>query len=204
MRYWKSVAILAAVFVLAYGAYALRSSGPEMVLAPAGTRIQIRLDHGISTESNAPGDIFEATLNVPLMVEGEILAPEGSKVQGQLTQVKESGRIEGRAALTMVLRDLQLGDSKYDLATAPLTLEAPGTKKKDAQIIGGSAAAGSAIGAIAGGGVGAAIGAGIGAGSGAGVVLATKGVPVAYGPEAVFTFTLSEPVQLPASASESL
>lgn len=169
----------------------------ETAVLPEGTSIPVRLSQGISTEKNNAGDRFSATLDAPLIVNGKTLAPRGAEVSGILTQVADAGRVEGRASLTMVLRDLVIEGDDYSLTTQPLTLIARSTKKRDAAVIGGSAAAGALIGAIAGGGKGAAIGAGVGGGSGTGYVLATKGEPVAYGPEARFTFRLSEPLELP-------
>ena len=175
----------------------LTGSRTEMATIPAGSRVRVRLQQAISTEKNSPGDPFVATLDEPLMVNGKMLAPRGSQVEGLLTDVTDSGRVEGRASLTMVLRTLEVGGKQYDLETQPLTLVAQSTKKKDAKVIAGSAAAGAVIGAIAGGGKGAAVGAGIGGGSGTGYVLATKGDPVAYGPETRFTFSLAGPLDLP-------
>jgi len=176
-----------------------RLTGPrrEMLVVPEGTSIPVRLAQGVSTEKNNAGDPFTATLDGPLVVNGKTLAPRGSGVSGLLTDVIDSGRVEGRASLTMVLRRLTIDGEDYSLTTQPLTLVARSTKKKDAAIIGGSAVAGAVIGAIAGGGKGAAIGAGVGGGSGTGYVLATKGDPVAYGPETRFTFRLTEPLELP-------
>jgi hypothetical protein len=176
-----------------------RLSAPrqEILTVPGGTRIAVRLEQGISTEKNNAGDTFGATLDGPLVANGKTLAPAGTKVTGLLTDVTEAGRVEGRASLTMTLRHVFVSNKDYTLSTQPLTLVARSTKKKDAAIIGGSAAAGALIGAIAGGGKGAAIGAGVGGGSGTGYVLATKGEPVAYGPETRFTFALTEPLDLP-------
>lgn len=177
-----------------------RITGPlrqETAAVPAGTRIHVRLEQAVNSERNSAGDTFTAWLDGPLTREEKVLAPSRSKVYGMLTQVTPSGRVKGRASMTMVLRKLVVNGKEYDLNTQPLGLAARSTKKKDAAIIGGAAAAGAAIGAIAGGGKGAAIGAGVGGGSGTGYVLATKGEPVAYGPEARFTFTLTEPVELP-------
>ena len=168
-----------------------------MLMVPAGTRIAVRLEHGISTKKNTSGDEFTASLDGPLTVNGKVAAPRGSTVTGLLTDVTDAGRVEGRASLTMVLRKLAVGDEEYTLSTQPMTFVAKSTKKKDAAVIGGAAAAGAVIGAIAGGGKGAAIGAGVGGGSGAGYVLATKGEPVAYGPETRFTFSLTEALDLP-------
>ena len=196
---WKPIAAAVALCTLALGSYALvnRALSREEIEVPAGTRIQVRLEQAISTAKNSPGDAFTASLNRPLVVNEKTLAPAGSQVTGQLTKVKESGRVKGRARMTMVLRELKVGDDTYDLSTMPLSLVAPKTTRKDAFIIGGSTVLGTIVGAIAGGGKGAAIGAGVGGAGGTGFVLATKGKEIVYGPESRLTFTLAEPVNLP-------
>lgn len=181
------------------------TGAPEGVTLPAESKISIRLEQAISTETNSSGDTFTGWLDGPLTVDGKTAAPSRSKVTGKLTQVKDAGRVEGLASLTMVLHTLEVDGEEYDLETLPLSRVARKTKKKDAAIIGGSAAAGAVIGAIAGGGKGAAIGAGVGGGSGTGYVLATKGEPVEFAPEKRLTFYLSEPLELPVyQSSESL
>ena len=180
-----------------------RLTGPrlEMVEVPTGTRFAVRLQQGISTEKNNSGDTFIATLDGPLTMNGKTLAPAGTTVEGLLTNVVDSGRVEGRASLTMILRRMTIGGQEYTLSTEPLTMVARSTKQKDAKIIGGTAAAGAVIGAIAGGGKGAAIGAAVGGGSGTGYVLSTKGDAVAYGPETRFTFVLTQAMDLPVHKS---
>jgi hypothetical protein len=222
MRQWKSIAAGAAVAAMGLismllagvltgcqrsnvsanekSSYFLGSSPLQFrqtTRMPAGTRIHVRLDDSISTERNSSGDRFAASLDGPLMADRRVLAPSRSRILGELVSVKESGRVSGRARLTITLKKLVVGSKEYDLETYPLTLVASSTVKRDAGVIAGSAAAGAAIGAIAGGGKGAAIGAGIGGGSGTGYVLATKGAPVAHGPESRFAFTLSQPLELP-------
>ena len=169
----------------------------EMATVPSGTKIAIRLEEAVGTEKNLSGNHFAASLAAPLWIDNQLLAHSRTKVIGQLIQVRKSGRVEGQASLTMVLRKLIINGKEYVLETEPITLVAQSTKKKDAAVIAGGAAAGAVIGAIAGGGNAAAIGAGIGGGSGTGYVLSTKGEPVAYGPESMFTFTLSRPITLP-------
>ena len=175
-----------------------RIRGPEMIAVPAGTIIPVRLEAGVSSSRNTSGEAFTATLAEPLMINGKLVAPTGSRAEGVLTEVIDSGRVKGRARMTMVLRQIEVNGKTYAVSTAPRSFQAEGTKKRDAGFIAGGAAVGAAIGAIAGGGKGAAIGAGVGGGSGTGVVLATKGKPVAFGPEARIRFTLTQPVQLPA------
>ena len=75
----------------------------ETATVPAGTKVHIRLVDSISTERNTAGENFAATLDRPLMVENEVVAPAGSTIFGQLTRVRDAGRVEGRASLTMAL-----------------------------------------------------------------------------------------------------
>jgi hypothetical protein len=182
-----------------------RLTGPrqEFAMVPKGTRIPVRLRQGVSTERNNSGDTFSASLDSPLTIDVKTVAPSGATIEGILTDVVDSGRVEGKASLTMILRRITIDDETYTLTTEPLTLVAGSTRKKDAAIIGGSAAAGAVVGAIAGGGKGAAIGAAVGGGSGTGYVLSTKGDPVAYGPETRFTFVLTEAIDLPVQADQS-
>lgn len=208
MKHWKpiaagsGIALAGAIFLgllnwpgsMVEESFISRLFGPATATVPAGTEIHIQLEQSIHSEKNSPGDLFEASLDRSLLVDGKMLAPSLSKVVGRLSDIKKSGRVEGRASITMRLEKLMIREKEYDLDTEPRTVVARSTRKRDASVIAGGAAAGAAIGAL---GKGAAIGAGLGGGSGAGYVLATKGVPVAYGPESRFAFTLSSPLELP-------
>lgn len=173
----------------------------QMMTVPEGTALSVRLDQGLSTEKNSSGDSFSASLDAPLVINGKLVAPSGSQVTGRLTEVVDSGRVEGRAKMTMVLNEIEVDGKSFDISTTPRFFEAQATKKRDAGVIAGSAAVGAAIGAIAGGGKGAAIGAGVGGGAGTGAVLATKGKPVAFRPETQIRFMLNSPVQMPVAKS---
>jgi len=221
MKHWKPIAVgsgIACAGVIVFGllnrsasmveadshdqaqheeSFVSRLFGPDTVTVPAGTKIHIRLEQSIHSERNSPGDLFRASLDRALLIDDKMLAPSLSKVVGRLSDIKKSGRVEGRASITMRLERLIIQGKEYGLDTEPRILVARSTRKKDAAVIAGGAAAGAAIGAITGGGKGAAIGAGVGGGSGAGYVLATKGAPIAYGPESRFTFALSSPLKLP-------
>ena len=83
---------------------------------------------------------------------------------------------------------------RYDIATAPLSHQAPATKGEDATKIAVGAGAGAAIGALLGGGDGAAKGAAIGGAGGTGVVLATRGEEVRVGSGTSVTTRLTAPV----------
>jgi hypothetical protein len=167
------------------------------VMIPAGTRLRVALIEGVSTTKSSPGDRFTASLAEPVIVDGKMVLEKGTKVRGSVVDVKESGRVKGRASIQLALTEVVRDNSKsVAISTKPYIAVAEGTRKRDAAIIGGGAGVGAAIGAIAGGGKGAAVGAAIGGGAGTGTVLATKGKEIHYGPETRLSFTLSNPVEI--------
>jgi hypothetical protein len=169
----------------------------QLVMVPEGSEIVVRMINTLSTNRNLPGDSFEATLEQPLIVDGWLVAPKGSRVEGRVLESKKAGRVKGVAELSFDLVRLTTADGKnVDIATAPFGEAGEKSRNEDLKKIGWGAGIGAVIGAIAGGGKGAAIGAGAGAGAGAGTVLATRGETVVVPTETRLTFRLTESLQV--------
>jgi hypothetical protein len=162
---------------------------PPLVVA-SGTRFEIRLIDPISSVDGKSGETFRATLDKDLEVGGKVAAPRGSTVVGKLVEVKQPGRVEGRAAMSITMTEISVGKVAYTIQTNTLSFEAEKTTKQDATKVGVGAGIGAIIGAIAGGGKGAAIGAAVGGGAGTATVLATKGKDVKFPAEERFSFVL--------------
>ncbi|HSR53711.1 MAG TPA: hypothetical protein VLV83_23030 [Acidobacteriota bacterium] len=167
------------------------------------TPLDVRLAEPISSERNQAGDTFEALLDEPLRANGEIVAPRGAVLRGEILEAQESGKVKGRAVLRLTLRTLNVGERQYGIDTNDIEIRAKGSKKEDAAVIGGGAGIGAVIGAIIGGGKGAAIGAAIGAGAGTTAVLVTEGDEVSFETEQEFRFFLEEGLDLPAYSGEA-
>jgi hypothetical protein len=163
---------------------------------PIDTRFEVRLLEPVSSVNNQSGDQFESALAEDIEVDGKVLAPRGSRIIGKLSGVKQSGRVEGRATMSMTLMEIRIGDASYPIRTNTLSFEAEGTQGSDAKKIGIGAGVGALIGAIAGGKKGAAIGAAIGGGAGTATVLATKGKEVEFEEEQLFSFVLGDDVEI--------
>ena len=128
---------------------------------------------------------------------GQVIAPKGSAVTGQVSEADDGGRVKGVAHMAVRLTQLKLADGReIELQTNSFTKLAPKSKKDDAIKVGVGSGIGAAIGAIAGGGKGAAIGAAAGAGAGTGAVLATHGKPAVIASESVLTFQLQNPIEI--------
>jgi hypothetical protein len=170
------------------------SQKPPSVTISAGTPLKIRTETTLSTKSAQTGDTFTATLAEPIMIEGKVVAPRGSQVEGRVVDSDPGGRVKGVATISVRLTQLRVGDRKVAIETGTIARGAKATKRNDAVKVGIGAGIGAAIGAIAGGGQGAAIGAASGGAAGTGVVLATHGEPAVIGAESVLTFKLTAPV----------
>jgi hypothetical protein len=163
---------------------------PKIFTIPDGTVINVRLQEALDSGINKSGNNFSATLDQNLSVGRDIVVPRGSLMTGKISHVARSGRVEGRASMTLQLVSLSTANHTYPIQTEILSFEAESTKKKDATKVGVGAGLGAVIGAIAGGGKGAAIGAAVGAGAGGATVAATRGKEVQLEKEHPLSFIL--------------
>ncbi len=169
---------------------------PRFATIPKGAHIQARLEQALDSAVNKTGDRFRAIIDQDVLVNGKVVVPQGSLVDGRLSNVERSGRVEGRASMSLQLVSLQMGNETYPLNTDILAFEAESTKKNDATRVGVGAGLGAVIGAIAGGGKGAAIGAAVGAGAGGATVIVTRGKEVILDAEQKLRFELQNDVSV--------
>jgi hypothetical protein len=161
----------------------------------AGSAIVVRTITPLSTKTAKAGDRFEASLEQPLLVGDQTIAPKGTSVFGQVTVSDPSGKLKGSSYLGVQLTAIALpnGD-RVSIQTATNERVSQGTGRKTAKKVGIGAGIGAVIGAIAGGGKGAAIGAGAGGAAGGGYAYATGGNPAVIASETVLTFHLTAPM----------
>jgi serine/threonine-protein kinase len=146
------------------------------VTIPPGTRLRLAVEAPLSSESARAGDAFSAESTSPVKVEGVEAIPAGVRFAGRVTEAAPAEQSEGRGRLTLVFEAVTLPDgSRASLETRPLALRAPSTKKKDAGLVGGLAAAGAVVGGLLGGKGGAVGGAVVGGAAGVAVVTTDKG-----------------------------
>jgi len=134
-------------------------------VVPAGTRIPIQLAQPVSTKNAQPGDAIYARTNFPVLVNGHMMIPPGTYVQGVVDSVRRAGRIKGTAELRFHVTTL-IYQNGYNLdLTARIDqvpgspdahMEEPGTvqhdseKGKDLERAGRAATDGAIIGSTAG------------------------------------------------------
>jgi hypothetical protein len=168
---------------------------------PAGTRISVRTIDAIDSTKNHVGDRFQASLEEPLMVAGNVVVAKGADVYGRLAESKESGTFSGRSQLRLELTGIVVNGQTVPVVTGEYQLTGKSRGASTAKRTVGGAAVGSIIGALAGGGKGAAIGAGVGGGLGAGSEVITKGDQVKVPSETLLDFTLQQELSIPTHGS---
>jgi hypothetical protein len=173
------------------------ASGSPIVI-PAGQSMLIRMIDGVDSKTNNVGDIFHASLETDLNVNGTLVARKGTDVYGRLANAKGAGRLAGSSELMLELTRMVINGQDYPVVSSDYTLRGKGRGSNTAEKVGGGAALGAIIGAIAGGGRGAAIGAGAGSAAGAGVQVFTRGQQVKVPSETLLEFRLQQPVTVTA------
>jgi hypothetical protein len=172
-------------------------AGGQIVI-PAGQSLLVRMIDGVDSKTNNVGDIFHASLETDLNVNGTLVARKGTDVYGRLANAKGAGRLAGSSELQLELTRMVINGQDYPVVSSDYTMRGKGRGTNTAEKVGGGAALGAIIGAIAGGGRGAAIGAGAGSAAGAGVNVITRGQQVKIPSETLLEFRLQQPVTVTA------
>ncbi len=172
------------------------SRPPSGLSIPAGTDVSIRTIDAVDSEHDRRGQTYRASVDQPVIVNGQTVIPRGADAVIMLSDAQQSGKIEGRTVLTLELRSISVNGRTYDSTSSTVNRESGSRGSRSAKVIGGTAALGAIIGAIAGGGRGAAIGAGSGAAVGTAAQVITSGQKVKVPAETLLTFTLQNPIDL--------
>lgn len=170
---------------------ATAEDAPARIVVPAGTKVPLVLKHAVSTKSARPGDGVYLETTFPVTQNDRIVIPAGTYVQGEITSVKRSGRVKGRAELLLHFTTLIFpngytvtlpgalesvpGSEDKTVKDDEGTIQAEGSKGRDVATAAGTAATGAVIGGVASGGKGAAVGAGVGGAAGVLIGLLSRG-----------------------------
>jgi type IV secretion system protein VirB10 len=161
-------------------AAAVAAVDPHAVTIPAGAKIPLSLKQAISTKNAREGDAVYAETAFPFVVDGRVIVPAGSYIQGKITHVERAGRMKGRAELLIHFTSM-IYPSGYTVMLPASVENTPGADNKSVKdsegtiqqygTMGGATAGGLATGGLN----GARVGAGLGAAAGIGWALLKRG-----------------------------
>ena len=179
------------------GAPAPPPAAPTMgITIPAGTNVIVRTIDPINSDSTGLGATYRASIDEPIIVNGQTVIPRGADATLKVVGDQQSGKIEGKTAVSLDLYTVTLNGQVVPLTTSEVTEASSSRGARSAKVIGGTAVLGTLLGAVAGGGRGAAIGAASGAAVGTGAEVLTHGQRVKIPAETRLTFTLNSQVSM--------
>ena len=122
------------------------------VSIPSGTTLAVTIGEMVTSETAQVGDNVTATLKSPLLAGDRVAFPAGSRVQGQVSDVKpaKKGFKDTGGALSISFNRIVAPDGHSATIAAGFTKLAEGSAGKKAAIIGGSAAGGLLLGKVLG------------------------------------------------------
>ena len=197
----------AVIFLLAAGS----AQADEI---PKGSHTLLKLLNSVSTRTAREGDFIYFRTATPITAGGSIVVPAESYVQGVITNSVRSGRVKGRAELSIRIDALTLptgqvvklsprlasvdsGDSDQKVVGGENEIKQGSSHGQDAATIARTSGLGAAIGGLADRGwKGAGIGAGAGSGVGLATVLLTRGREVELHQGSTIDIVFERPVPL--------
>jgi hypothetical protein len=169
---------------------------PKQYVVPAGTTVSIRMIDSVDSSVNQPGEVFQASLDAPIVVGNDVVVPKGANVYVRLTSATSAGKMSGQSELRLELVKLEYQGGSFPLVSTTYSEQGKSRTKDTEKKVGGGAILGAIIGAVAGGGKGAAIGAAAGAGAGGVYQGATHGQQVKIPSETKLDFQLDQPATI--------
>ena len=185
---------------------------PGTITVAAGTKVPLILKHAVSTRNARVGDNVYLETTFPVAQNDQIVIPAGTYVQGVVSAVRRSPRIKGRAELLLHFRTMIFpngytvslpgaldnipGADKTTVKQDEGTVQAGGTKGRDAGTVVAAASTGAVVGGLAGAGKGAAIGGVTGAAAGLLIGLFSRGDEVRLETGTGVEMVLQRPLEL--------
>src|SRR5215467_11930850 len=93
------------------------------VTVPAGQSILVRMIDGVDSAKNHVGDVFHASLETDLNINGTLVARKGTDVYGRLASSDEGGTFSGKSELQLELTRLVIDGHDYPVVSSDYTLQ---------------------------------------------------------------------------------
>ena len=96
---------------------------PSTTKLPEGTPIPIRLQSALSSASSHAGDMFSATIDETVAIDGETLVARGTSATGRVLEAKPSGRSFGGLGSALEPGYLRIVLVSLNIGGRPITIE---------------------------------------------------------------------------------
>lgn len=192
---WPAILIIVGAIAVYLHAHPLIPSKPATLTLEQGSAVEVRLDRAVSSKYSTDGERFSGKLYKAIVLNQQVVLPEGTEFSGTVIKAVAAGYLAGGASLRIALTSFELDGKQYTVQTTPILRVSQGKGRRTAEMAGGGAVLGAAIGALAHGRKGALIGAAAGAGAGAvGSGSTSNAHDIVMPAESPLTFRLAQPV----------
>ena len=161
---------------------------------PAATQIAIRLISAIDGDTAQPGQVFAASVDSAVSVNGHVFIPRFANAQVRLLSASKVGRFKDNPKLDLALVNFTIQDRRYNVESAVYEATSGGRGKRTGKFAGIGGAVGTVVGGIEHGGKGLVEGGGAGAAAGGGAAALTGNRELKLPAESRLSFTLDAPV----------
>jgi hypothetical protein len=121
------------------GSQQLPFSEGKVFTVPANTAIYVRLQQTISSSTARAGQDFAAALDEPLMVDGQPVAPQGTRITGKIVAASEEGHGHAASYLRITLSSLTLNGKTTPLQTNSVFVGGGNYNSRNVAFTGGGA-----------------------------------------------------------------
>lgn len=119
---------------------------PSTTKLPEGTPVPIRLLTALSSATSHTGDTFNATVDEPVVVDGQVLLARGTPAAGRVLEAKAAASSAGESLdpgyLRIALVSLEVGGRTVMIETSSIFAKGGGHEERN-QLTGAASAAGS-------------------------------------------------------------
>ncbi len=122
---------------------------PPGAQIPAGTPVTIRLRRAVSSATAVSNDEFEAVLEEPIIVNGQIVGERGTPVQGRVLDARARTQLRSPGYLRLALSSIVVQGKRAPLRSSSAFLKGAGSGRNRTPVPGGTD--GTLIGAVSGG-----------------------------------------------------
>jgi hypothetical protein len=172
---------------------------PIVKTVPAGTEIIVELVDGASSQTSQVGNTVRARVTRAVVIDGLTVIPDGSIVNGTVTEAIPVKKIGGTASLGLRFDSLDLSGGRKTAIAASLRQQGKSEDGKDAGTIAGATAGGALLGRLLSKNdktKGTLIGAAVGAAAGTGIAAGTKGQEVALPVGTTLALQIEQPLTI--------
>jgi hypothetical protein len=173
---------------------------PVSFRVPAGTRVDLTMNQGLSSRKNKPGDTFTTKVAAPIRdASGTIIVAEGATVNGTVVAVKPAPNRRTPGTLTIALSTLEMDGKTFPIRATIDSVQREYREQsisgRDAAKVGVGAAAGAVVGQVLSKNTkGTVIGAVVGGIAGTGVAAETKDLDIVIPDGSHVAITITEPM----------